>query len=38
MGEVAIRYKIMCSPDTELTADDIAANLEVMENDVGVVQ
>ena len=22
MGEVAIRYKIMCSPDTELTADD----------------
>lgn len=38
MGEVAIRYKIMCSPDTELTADDIAVNLEVMENDVGVVQ
>ncbi|DAC51018.1 MAG TPA: hypothetical protein HA340_02470 [Candidatus Thalassarchaeaceae archaeon] len=38
MGEVAIRYKIMCSPDTEISADEIAVNLESMENDVGVVQ
>ncbi|MDP7312853.1 MAG: hypothetical protein QF831_05395 [Candidatus Thalassarchaeaceae archaeon] len=38
MGEVAIRYKIMCSPNTEISADEIAVNLESMENDVGVVQ
>jgi|TARA_B110000116_G_C16797909_1_gene568084 translation elongation factor EF-1beta len=38
MGEVAIRYKIMVSPDAEVGADDIAANLSKMENDVGVVQ
>jgi translation elongation factor EF-1beta len=38
VGEVAIRYKIMCSPNTEISADEIAVNLESMENDVGVVQ
>ena len=38
MGEVAIRYKIMCSPETDITADEIASSLEEMENDVGVVQ
>jgi len=38
MGEVAIRYKIMCSPDSEISADEIAVNLQSMENDVGVVQ
>ncbi|MDP6099329.1 MAG: hypothetical protein QF566_04045 [Candidatus Thalassarchaeaceae archaeon] len=38
MGEVAIRYKIMCSPDSDILADDIAVNLESMESDVGVVQ
>ena len=38
MGEVAIRYKIMCSPNTEISADEIAVNLESMESDVGVVQ
>ena len=38
MGEVAIRYKIMCSPDSDISADDIAVNLESMESDVGVVQ
>ena len=38
MGEVAIRYKIMCSPETDVTADEIAVSLEEMVNDVGVVQ
>jgi len=38
MGEVAIRYKIMCSPDSEISANEIAVNLQSMENDVGVVQ
>ena len=38
MGEVAIRYKIMCSPESDVTADEIASSLEEMENDVGVVQ
>ncbi|MBT4060184.1 MAG: hypothetical protein HOE69_07780 [Euryarchaeota archaeon] len=38
MGEVAIRYKIMCHPDSEVSADDIAAGLSAMENEVGEVQ
>ena len=38
MGEVAIRYKIMVHPNADVDADDIAADLSKMENDVGVVQ
>ncbi|HIG20564.1 MAG: hypothetical protein CXT67_01655 [Methanobacteriota archaeon] len=38
MGEVAIRYKIMVHPNAEVGADEIAADLSKMENDVGVVQ
>lgn len=38
MGEVAIRYKIMVHSESDVSADDIAANLQKMESEVGVVQ
>lgn len=38
MGEVAIRYKIMCHSETDVTAEEIAAGLKQMESEVGVVQ
>ncbi len=38
MGRVAIRYKIMCDPDADADADAIAAAMESLESDVGVVQ
>ena len=38
MGRVAIRYKIMCDPDADAAADAIAAAMESLESDVGVVQ
>ena len=38
MGRVAIRYKIMCDPDADVAADAIAAAMESLESDVGVVQ
>ncbi len=38
MGRVAIRYKIMCDPDADADADAIAAAMESLEIDDGVVQ
>ncbi len=39
MGEVAVKYKIMCDPDVdEASADSIAANMSILESDVGEVQ
>ncbi|MDG1525491.1 MAG: hypothetical protein P8Q90_05425 [Candidatus Thalassarchaeaceae archaeon] len=39
MGEVAVKYKIMCDPNVEdASADDIAKSMGGMESEVGVVQ
>lgn len=39
MGEVAVKYKIMCDPDIEdVNAEGIASAMQVMDSDVGVVQ
>ena len=39
MGEVAVKYKIMCDPDFEgANADVIAGAMESMTSEVGVVQ
>ena len=39
MGEVAVKYKIMCDPDVEdANADIIAEAMDGMGSDVGVVQ
>ena len=39
MGEVAVKYKIMCDPDVEgANADLIAGAMENMASEVGVVQ
>ena len=39
MGEVAVKYKIMCDPDTEdVNAEGIASAMQEMDSEVGVVQ
>ena len=39
MGEVAVKYKIMCDPDIEdVNAEGIASAMQEMDSDVGVVQ
>ena len=39
MGEVAVKYKIMCDPDFEdVNAEDIASAMQEMDSEVGVVQ
>ena len=39
MGEVAVKYKIMCDPDVEgANADLIAGAMQNMASEVGVVQ
>ena len=39
MGEVAVKYKIMCDPNYEgANADEIAVAMKGMESEVGVVQ
>jgi translation elongation factor EF-1beta len=39
MGEVAVKYKIMCDPNVEdANADDIATAMGIMASEVGVVQ
>ena len=39
MGEVAVKYKIMCDPNVEdANADEIAVAMKSMASDVGVVQ
>ena len=39
MGEVAVKYKIMCDPDFDgANADVIAGAMESMTSEVGVVQ
>jgi translation elongation factor aEF-1 beta len=39
MGEVAVKYKIMCDPDVDdADADNIAIAMNSMESEVGVVQ
>ena len=39
MGEVAVKYKIMCDPDIEdVNAEDIASAMQEMDSEVGVVQ
>jgi translation elongation factor aEF-1 beta len=39
MGEVAVKYKIMCDPDVDnANADDIAVAMNSMASEVGVVQ
>ena len=39
MGEVAVKYKIMCDPEIEdANADDIATAMGSMASEVGVVQ
>ena len=39
MGEVAVKYKIMCDPDVEgANADEIAVAMKSMASDVGTVQ
>tara|TARA_A100001037_G_C14921753_1_gene532014 strand:- start:189 stop:461 length:273 start_codon:yes stop_codon:yes gene_type:complete len=38
MGEVAIRYKIMCHPDSDISADDLAESIAAIEIEIGVVQ
>nr|AIF08702.1 translation elongation factor EF-1 subunit beta [uncultured marine group II/III euryarchaeote KM3_31_G10] len=37
LGEVGVRYKIMAHPDSDVSADVIAAEISAMESDVGVV-
>ncbi|PXY70761.1 MAG: hypothetical protein CXX83_02485 [Methanobacteriota archaeon] len=37
MGEVGVRYKIMCDPDSDVSADNIAASINDMTSEVGVV-
>ncbi len=37
MGEVGVRYKIMCDPDSDVPADNIAASINDMTSEVGVV-
>ena len=39
MGEVAVKYKIMCGPDIEnVNAEGIASAMQEMDSEVGVVQ
>ena len=39
MGEVAVKYKIMCDPDIEdVNAEGIASAMQEMDSEVGVVQ
>tara|TARA_B100001245_G_C22870745_1_gene418697 strand:+ start:75 stop:347 length:273 start_codon:yes stop_codon:yes gene_type:complete len=39
MGEVAVKYKIMCDPNVEdANADEIATAMKSMASDVGIVQ
>ena len=39
MGEVAVKYKIMCDPDVDnANADEIASAMNSMESEVGGVQ
>ena len=39
MGEVAVKYKIMCDPDIEdVNAEGISSAMQEMDSDVGVVQ
>ena len=39
MGEVAVKYKIMCDPNVErASAEDIASAMGSLNSDVGVVQ
>ena len=39
MGEVVVKYKIMCDPNTEdANAEDIASAMDSMISEVGVVQ
>jgi len=39
MGEVAVKYKIMCDPDVDgADAENIAIAMNSLESDVGVVQ
>ena len=39
MGEVAVKYKIMCDPDIEdVNAEEITSAMQDMDSDVGVVQ
>jgi translation elongation factor aEF-1 beta len=37
MGEVGVRYKIMSDPNTEVSADTIAAGISDLQSEVGVV-
>ena len=37
MGEVGVRYKIMCDPDSDVSADNIAVSINDMTSEVGVV-
>ncbi len=39
MGEVAVKYKVMCDPNVDnANADEIAAAMSSMHSEVGVVQ
>ncbi len=37
MGEVGVRYKIMCDPNSDVSADNIAVSINDMTSKVGVV-
>jgi translation elongation factor aEF-1 beta len=37
MGEVGVRYKIMCDPNSDVSADNIAVSINDMTSEVGVV-
>ncbi|HIC75223.1 MAG TPA: hypothetical protein EYO98_01240 [Candidatus Poseidoniales archaeon] len=37
MGEVGVRYKIMCDPDSDVSADNIASSISDMTSEVGAV-
>jgi elongation factor 1-beta len=37
MGEVGVRYKILSDPDSDVSADNIAASINDMTSEVGVV-